>query len=149
MSFNLLRGTALGLVALVGVTEALAPPMRMSLAGKSSAPRTGAQAPPAARQPWSKDSWRGFRSEQLPEYPDPTAVEAAEEKLRRCAPLVFAGEMRQLNAELAKAQQGNGFLLMGGDCAESFDEFSTDHVRDTFRYGSASLCLNMVLHHHT
>jgi 3-deoxy-7-phosphoheptulonate synthase len=28
---------------------------------------------------------------------------------------------------------GQGFLLMGGDCAEGFKEFSVNHVRDTFR----------------
>ena len=41
--------------------------------------------------------------------------------------------MRALQQRLANAQQGQGFLLMGGDCAESFSEFSTDHVRDTMR----------------
>ena len=41
--------------------------------------------------------------------------------------------MRELKKQLAEAQDGHGFLLMGGDCAESFDEFSTDHVRDTLR----------------
>ena len=60
-------------------------------------------------------------------------MEAAEAKIRGCSPLVFAGEMRELQRKLAQAQQGNAFLLMGGDCAESFDEFCTDHVRDTMR----------------
>jgi 3-deoxy-7-phosphoheptulonate synthase len=46
---------------------------------------------------------------------------------------VFAGEVRTLQEELAKASLGQGFLLMGGDCAEAFNEFSVNHVRDTFR----------------
>ena len=54
-------------------------------------------------------------------------------RLSKCAPLVFAGEVRTLQEELAKASLGQGFLLMGGDCAEAFNEFSVNHVRDTFR----------------
>ena len=34
---------------------------------------------------------------------------------------------------LAKVASGDGFLIQGGDCAESFDGFETDAVRDTFR----------------
>lgn len=33
----------------------------------------------------------------------------------------------------AKAAMGQAFLLMGGDCAESFKEFHVDTIRDTFR----------------
>ena len=55
------------------------------------------------------------------------------DRLSKCAPLVFAGEVRTLQEELAKAALGQGFLLMGGDCAEAFNEFSVNHVRDTFR----------------
>jgi len=34
---------------------------------------------------------------------------------------------------LAEAAIGNAFVLQGGDCAESFAEFSANKVRDTFR----------------
>lgn len=54
-------------------------------------------------------------------------------KLSKCSPLVFAGEVRTLQEELAKASSGQSFLLMGGDCAEAFKEFSVNHIRDTFR----------------
>jgi len=82
---------------------------------------------------WTPDSWRGFEATQIPKYEDQGALEDAEAELRRSAPLVFAGEVRTLQAELGKACLGDGFVLFGGDCAESFDEFSVDHVRDTFR----------------
>ena len=98
------------------------PPARSSLGGS-----------PHSTGGWSPESWRKYRCEQLPDYPDDGALAAAEAKIRSCSPLVFAGEMRELQRKLAQAQQGNGFLLMGGDCAESFDEFCTDHVRDTMR----------------
>jgi len=102
-------------------------PLKMVL----SEPPTSRSA--AGSQGWSPGSWRKFRCEQLPDYPDADKLEETEAELRRCAPLVFAGEMRELQTQLAKAQQGEGFLLMGGDCAESFEEFSTDHIRDTLR----------------
>ena len=57
----------------------------------------------------------------------------AEQQLASRPPLVFAGECRQLQESLARVAKGDGFLLQGGDCAESFDGFQTDAVRDTFR----------------
>jgi 3-deoxy-7-phosphoheptulonate synthase len=53
--------------------------------------------------------------------------------LAKYPPLVFAGEVRRLKAELAAASRGEAFLLQGGDCAESFAEFSADTIRDTFK----------------
>ena len=58
-------------------------------------------------------------------------VDDVVDRLSKCAPLVFAGEVRTLQQELAKASQGQGFLLMGGDCAEAFKEFSVNHIRGT------------------
>ncbi|MFO1188699.1 MAG: 3-deoxy-7-phosphoheptulonate synthase class II [Alphaproteobacteria bacterium] len=82
---------------------------------------------------WSPDSWRGRPIRQVPEYSDQAALEAAEAKLRRFPPLVFAGEARRLRASLAKVAEGKAFLLQGGDCAESFAEFTANNIRDTFR----------------
>lgn len=82
---------------------------------------------------WSPSSWRNMEVAQMPNYPDKAALKAAEEELAKCAPLVFAGECRSLHEALAQATLGRGFLLMGGDCAESFEEFSVDHIRDSFR----------------
>lgn len=69
----------------------------------------------------------------MPVYEDPEELEDAVNELKRCSPLVFAGEVRTLHEQLARASQGQGFLLMGGDCAEAFNEFNVDHVRDSFR----------------
>jgi len=68
----------------------------------------------------------------MPTY-DETELNDAVKELSSKSPLVFAGEVRTLHEQIARASQGQGFLLMGGDCAEAFNEFSTDHVRDTFR----------------
>mmetsp|Transcript_35547 Transcript_35547/g.47066 ORF Transcript_35547/g.47066 Transcript_35547/m.47066 type:complete len:438 (-) Transcript_35547:190-1503(-) len=69
----------------------------------------------------------------MPVYDDKEELDAAVDKLSKCSPLVFAGEVRSLHEQLARVTQGQGFLLMGGDCAEAFKEFNVDHVRDTFR----------------
>ena len=67
------------------------------------------------------------------DYPDMQALAAVEDELRALPPLVFAGEARRLTSKLAQVERGDAFLLQGGDCAESFKEFSTDNIRDTFR----------------
>ena len=69
----------------------------------------------------------------MPLYEDEKELNGAIAKLESSSPLVFAGEVRSLHDQLARASQGQGFLLMGGDCAEAFSEYSVDHVRDTFR----------------
>lgn len=48
-------------------------------------------------------------------------------------PLVFAGEARSLMAQLADVADGKAFLLQAGDCAESFDSFSADAIRDKLK----------------
>lgn len=78
-------------------------------------------------------SWRELPIEQQPEYPDPRRLEDAERRLRALPPLVFAQEIRDLKQELAAVSAGRGFILQGGDCAESFAEFKADKIRDTFR----------------
>jgi 3-deoxy-7-phosphoheptulonate synthase len=82
---------------------------------------------------WSPTSWRGHEARQLPDYPDPDALAAAEARIAAFPPLVFAGEARALTAHLAEVAAGRAFLLQGGDCAESFAEFHPDNIRDTFR----------------
>ncbi len=82
---------------------------------------------------WSPDSWRSKPILQVPEYPDQEALADVEQRLSTYPPLVFAGEARALKSQLANVAQGNGFLLQGGDCAESFAEHHPDHIRDFFR----------------
>ena len=84
-------------------------------------------------QTWSKAGWRSKPRVQMPDYPDHAALAAVEAQLGKYPPLVFAGEARRLKKQLALAGEGKAFLLQGGDCAESFAEFSADNIRDTFR----------------
>jgi 3-deoxy-7-phosphoheptulonate synthase len=70
---------------------------------------------------------------QVPDYPDMTALTAMEAKIARFPPLVFAGEARRLKAALARAGEGQAFVLQGGDCAEGFADFTANTIRDSFR----------------
>ncbi len=82
---------------------------------------------------WTPDSWQAAEARHLPRYADPAALAEAEAVLAGYPPLVFAGEARALKADLADVANGHGFLLQGGDCAESFAEFHPNNIRDTFR----------------
>ncbi|OMO89466.1 DAHP synthetase, class II [Corchorus olitorius] len=82
---------------------------------------------------WSPESWKTKKAFQLPEYPDQNDVDSVLQTLSTFPALVFAGEARSLEKKLGDAARGNGFLLQGGDCAESFQEFNAPNIRDTFR----------------
>ncbi|WP_043644502.1 class II 3-deoxy-7-phosphoheptulonate synthase [Caenispirillum salinarum] len=82
---------------------------------------------------WTPDSWRSKPIQQVPVYPDADMLAATEKTLRAMPPLVFAGEARNLRRHLAEVCEGRAFLLQGGDCAESFADFTADGIRDTFR----------------
>ncbi len=82
---------------------------------------------------WTQTSWRARTIRQAPVYPDATALAAVEARLRAYPPLVFAGEARRLKANLAQAADGRAFVLLGGDCAESYAEFTANILRDSFR----------------
>ncbi|TKZ21154.1 3-deoxy-7-phosphoheptulonate synthase class II [Shimia litoralis] len=82
---------------------------------------------------WQKSGWRAKPRVQMPDYTDEDALKAVEAQLASYPPLVFAGEARRLKEQLGAAARGEAFLLQGGDCAESFSQFSADQIRDTFK----------------
>ncbi len=84
-------------------------------------------------QTWTKTDWRSKPRIQMPTYTDPAKLAAVEAQLAKYPPLVFAGETRTLRQQLAAVSRGEAFLLQGGDCAESFADFSADGIRDTFK----------------
>ncbi|KES25224.1 MULTISPECIES: class II 3-deoxy-7-phosphoheptulonate synthase [Pseudomonas] len=84
-------------------------------------------------QTWSPDSWRSRPIQQQPVYPDAARLQQVEQTLASYPPLVFAGEARELRRQFAEVTAGRAFLLQGGDCAESFAEFSAAKIRDTFK----------------
>ena len=82
---------------------------------------------------WTPSSWQSCVAEQQPEWPDVAERDRAYAQISAFPPLVFAGEARSLQASLAQVAAGNAFLLQAGDCAESFDEFSANNIREKLR----------------
>jgi 3-deoxy-7-phosphoheptulonate synthase len=98
-------------------------------------PRPAAEAA-AGSGSWSVDSWRAKPALQQPQYPDSKALAAVEAYLGKVPPLVAGHEMRELKGLLKGVCEGRGFVLQGGDCAESLDETEegvTDTVRTLFK----------------
>ena len=86
-----------------------------------------------SRGPWSPSSWHDRPVVQQPDWPDAGALDHALKHIASMPPLVFAGEARSLQSELARVASGRAFLLQAGDCAESFEEFSADNIREKLR----------------
>jgi 3-deoxy-7-phosphoheptulonate synthase len=82
---------------------------------------------------WDPAAWRDRPAAQQPDWPDLAALDDALTELTRMPPLVFAGEARELTDVLAAVMEGGGFLLHAGDCAESFEAFSANAIRDKLK----------------
>ena len=93
---------------------------------------------------WNLNSWTKYPAKHLPVYQDKKELDLVLSKIKKYPPLVFAGETRSLKESLAEVVKGKAFLLQGGDCAESFEEFNPDNIRDTFK---AILQMSLVLTH--
>lgn len=114
-------------------TGLLTPTRRSIIVANSAEPSKSTATTAPISTSWRIDSWKGKKAIQLPEYPDENALNQVLQILESYPPIVFAGEARSLEEKLGQAAMGNAFLLQGGDCAESFKEFSANNIRDTFR----------------
>jgi 3-deoxy-7-phosphoheptulonate synthase len=82
---------------------------------------------------WTPNTWRDSPIRQQPIYPDAVKLDDMERRLGKYPPLVFAGEARRLKEHLGRVSEGRAFVLQGGDCAESFSDFTANVIRDQFR----------------
>lgn len=82
---------------------------------------------------WTPDSWLDRPVAQQPAWPDADALNGVLDQISTLPPLVFAGEARDLTEALGEVAQGRAFLLQAGDCAESFDSYSADGIRDRLK----------------
>lgn len=78
-------------------------------------------------RPW--DTWRAKPARHQPDYLDRTEVDTVVAQLRRKPPLVFAGEVDNLRSELGRAGRHESFVLVGGDCAETFADSTANQLR--------------------
>ena len=81
-----------------------------------------------SRSEWHPASWQSLSAAQQPTYPDKAALERAVSELSRLPPIVTSWEVDELRSQIAKAQRGEAFVLQGGDCAESFDECTSENI---------------------
>ncbi len=77
---------------------------------------------------WYPASWRGFPARQMPRYADEALLRSVEERLANAAPVIAIDEAARLRVHMAALAEGSGFLLQGGDCAESFDDPVAEQV---------------------
>jgi 3-deoxy-7-phosphoheptulonate synthase len=82
---------------------------------------------------WEINSWRNYAIKQQPNYRNILELKKVEEQLAKYPPLVSFEEIDKLTNDLALVSQGKAFLLQGGDCAESFLEFSHQNLKSYFR----------------
>src|ERR1700733_332047 len=82
---------------------------------------------------WTPNTWRDSPIRQQPIYPDAAKLDEMERRIGKYPPLVFAGEARRLKEQLGRVSEGRAFVLQGGDCAESFADFTANIIRDQFR----------------
>ena len=73
--------------------------------------------------------WPDLVAAQQPPWPDAAELQAAVDELSALPPLVFAGECDKLMHQLAAASRGEAFVLMGGDCAETFEANNAESIR--------------------
>ncbi|MDZ7643530.1 MAG: 3-deoxy-7-phosphoheptulonate synthase class II [Woeseiaceae bacterium] len=77
---------------------------------------------------WHPASWQALDAAQQPSYPDKAALDRAIADLSRLPPIVTSWEIDALKEQIARAQRGEAFVLQGGDCAESFDDCTSESV---------------------
>lgn len=73
-------------------------------------------------QPWSPTSWKKLPAKHQPIYEDQELLKNTLQQLNQLPHLVGLREIQELKSRIASAQQGQEFLLQGGDCAEKFED---------------------------
>ncbi len=82
---------------------------------------------------WTKSSWKNYPALQQPNWPDKDKLGEVLATISSLPPLVFAGEIRDLKEQLAKAAIGEAFLLQGGDCSEEFSRCTAPAIREKLK----------------
>jgi len=77
---------------------------------------------------WYPASWRARPARQMPPYDDAVMLASVEERLAVAAPVIRIEDAARLRESMAELAGGRGFLLQGGDCAESFDDPVAEQV---------------------
>ena len=70
---------------------------------------------------------------QQPNWPDQKQYIKTIEDLSKYPNLVFPKEIIELKQELKEVSKGNKFVIQGGDCAETFNDFSDEIIKNKLK----------------
>ena len=79
------------------------------------------------------DNYLNLEAQQQPTWDSEILLEQVKQELAAQPPLVFAGEVDTLKKRIADAAKGEGFILQGGDCAETFADATADRIRNRIK----------------
>lgn len=79
---------------------------------------------------WFKKSWQHFPVRHLPEYESKTELLEIQSILEKKPPLIFVEEADKLQQELIETSKGNAFVVIAGNCVETFDDFRVEDMKD-------------------
>ncbi|MCH8101192.1 MAG: 3-deoxy-7-phosphoheptulonate synthase class II [Proteobacteria bacterium] len=77
---------------------------------------------------WHPASWQSLTALQQASYPDKAELDRVVAELARLPPITTSWEVDALKELIAQAQRGEAFVLQGGDCAETFDECTSENI---------------------
>ena len=82
---------------------------------------------------WNVNSWKNYKLLQQPTWPDEKKYNSVIKILHEYPSLIFPDQINQLKYRLTQVQEGKAFLIQGGECAESFKEFSEESIKNKLK----------------
>ena len=79
---------------------------------------------------WTAESWKHYILNQAPGWINDETLKNTTSKLKDNPPLVFKDEIKLLKNRLAKVHDREYFIIQGGDCAETFSDFSANLIKN-------------------
>ena len=79
-------------------------------------------AKPDIADSWSPAAWREYEAAQQPHYTDQARLAAVERELAAANAIVRLEDCADLRTWAARVEGGDGFILQGGDCAETLGQ---------------------------
>jgi len=68
-----------------------------------------------------------------PDWPDLNDYNQVIQKINQYPSLVYPDEIIRLKNNLKQVAKGNQFVIQGGDCAETFNDFNTGHIKSKLK----------------
>ena len=82
---------------------------------------------------WDLNSWVDFEVLQQPSWPNISEYNNVIKKLHSYPSIILPNQISQLKQRLIQVSDNKAFLIQGGDCAESFKEFSEINIKNKLK----------------